>query len=128
MDHINNELPICSVLVRDFNARCSKECNNDITNANGRALDTVTSSAGSEQIINKAPHTIGISPHPMVLTFQYLKKVIIISSLGKLTFVFPFPRAMFVKFGIIKKLMLRVYKKLFYSDFLMGKSFRKSFC
>ena len=64
----------------------------------------------------------------MVLTFQYLKKVIIISSLGKLTFVFPFPRAMFVKFGIIKKLMLRVYKKLFYSDFLMGKSFRKSFC
>ena len=64
----------------------------------------------------------------MVLTFQYLKKVIIISSLGKLTFVFPFPRAMFVKFGIIKKLMLRVYKKLFYSDFLMGKSFGKSFC
>ena len=51
MDHINNELPICSVLIGNFNAKCSKWCNNDITNASGRALDTLTSSAGYTQII-----------------------------------------------------------------------------
>ena len=49
----------------------------------------------------------------MVLTFQYLKNAIIISFLGKITTAFPFPRAMFVKFGIIEKQMLRVYKTLF---------------
>ena len=49
----------------------------------------------------------------MGLTFQYLKNFIIILFLGKLTFVFPFLRVMFVKFGIMEKLMLRVYKKLF---------------
>ena len=42
MDHINTELPTCSVLTGDFNARCSKWCNSDITNANGRALHTLT--------------------------------------------------------------------------------------
>ena len=47
----------------------------------------------------------------MLLTFQYLKNVIIISFLRKLTSVFPFPPATFVKFEIIEKLMLRVYKK-----------------
>ena len=44
MDHINNEVPTCSVLIVDFNARCSECCHNDITNANNRALDTLTSS------------------------------------------------------------------------------------
>ena len=58
MDHINNELPTCSVLTKDFNARCSKWCNNDITNANGRVLDTLTSSAGYKQVINKPIHTV----------------------------------------------------------------------
>ena len=61
MDHINNELPICSVLTGDFNARCSKWCNNDITNADGRALDTLTSSAGYKQIINKPTDTLNNS-------------------------------------------------------------------
>ena len=49
----------------------------------------------------------------MVLTLQYLKNVIIISFLEKLTFVFLFPRVMFVKFWIIEKLILKVYKKIF---------------
>ena len=61
MDHINHELPTCSVLTGDFNARCSKLCNNDITNANGRVLDTLTSSAGYEKIINNPTHTVNIS-------------------------------------------------------------------
>ena len=61
IDHINNELPTCSVLTGDFNARCSKWCNNDITNANGRALDTLASSLGYKQIINKPTHTVNNS-------------------------------------------------------------------
>ena len=58
MDHINNELPTCSVLIGDFSARCSKWCNKDITNASDFALDTLTSSAGYKQIINKSTHTV----------------------------------------------------------------------
>ena len=61
MDRINNELRTCSVLTGDFNTRCSKWCNNDITNANGRALDTLTSSAGYKQIINKPIHNVNNS-------------------------------------------------------------------
>ena len=61
MDHINNERPTCYVLMGDFNARCSKWCNSDITNANGRALDTLISSAGYKQIINKPTHTVNNS-------------------------------------------------------------------
>ena len=45
MDHINNELSAYNeLLIEDL--RCSKWCYNDINNANGHALDTLTSSAG----------------------------------------------------------------------------------
>ena len=50
MDHINNELLTCSVLIGDFKARYSKWCTNDITNANGRTLDTLTSSGGHKKL------------------------------------------------------------------------------
>lgn len=49
----------------------------------------------------------------MELNFHYLKNVIIVSFFGKLTFAFPFPWVMFLKFEIIEMLMLRVYKNLF---------------
>ena len=38
-----------------------KWCNNDITNASGHTLDTLTSSAGCKQIINKSIHTVNNS-------------------------------------------------------------------
>ena len=46
MDHVNNELPICSVTIGDQNARCSKWYNKDITNWAGYEINTFTSSAG----------------------------------------------------------------------------------
>ena len=46
MDHINNELPICSVITGDLNARCLRWCNKDISNSAGCGIDTLTSSAG----------------------------------------------------------------------------------
>lgn len=61
MDHINNQLPTCSVVTGDFNARCSKWCNKDITNANAHALDTLTSSVGYKQIIKKPIQTVNNS-------------------------------------------------------------------
>ena len=61
MNHINNELPICSVITGDLNARCSKWCNKDITNSVGCEIDTLTSSAGYKQIINKPTHIVNNS-------------------------------------------------------------------
>ena len=61
MDYINNELPTCSVLTGDFNSRYSKWSSNDITNANGRAHDTLTSSVGYKQIINDPTHPVNNS-------------------------------------------------------------------
>ena len=40
MDHINNELPICSVITGDLNVRCSEWCNKNITNLVDREIDT----------------------------------------------------------------------------------------
>ena len=58
MYHINNELPIYSVISGDFNARCTKSCNKNITNSIDRKIDTLTSSAGYNQIINKPTHIV----------------------------------------------------------------------
>ena len=69
MDHINNELPICSVITGDLNARCSKWCNKDITNSVGREIDTLTSSAGYKQIINKPTHIVNNSSSCIDLIF-----------------------------------------------------------
>ena len=46
LNQINNEIPLCSVVTGDFNARCSKWWKNDITNYFGTEIDTLTSSAG----------------------------------------------------------------------------------
>ena len=54
-----------------------------------------------------------------MLISHYLKNAIIISFLAKSTFEFPFPRAMFVKCGIIVALILKIYKKVF--RILIGK-------
>ena len=69
MDHINNELPICSVITGDLNARCSKWCNKDITNSVGREIDTLASSAGYKQIINKPTHVVKNSSSCIDLIF-----------------------------------------------------------
>ena len=61
MDHINNELPICSVITGDLNARCSKWCNIDINNSFGHEVDTLISSAGYKQIINKPTRIVNNS-------------------------------------------------------------------
>ena len=58
LNNINNEFPICSVVTGDFNARNSRWWKNDITNLAGLELDSLTSSAGYTQIIDKTTHAV----------------------------------------------------------------------
>ena len=69
MDHIHNELPICSVIPGDLNARCSEWCNKDISNSVGHEIDTLTSSAEYKQIINKPIHIVHNSSSCIDLIF-----------------------------------------------------------
>ena len=57
----NEEIPICSIIIGDFNARISNWWKNDITNSVGQELDSLTSSAGYSQIIDKATHIVNNS-------------------------------------------------------------------
>ena len=61
LSQINDELPICSIVTGDFNARCSRWWRNDITNFAGKEIDFLTSSAGYTQIIGKPIHVINKS-------------------------------------------------------------------
>ena len=54
LSNINHEFPLCSIVTRDFNARCSRWWQNDITNSAGQEIDSLTLSAGYKQIINKS--------------------------------------------------------------------------
>ena len=56
LDNINDELPLCSIVTGDFNTRCSRWRKNDITNLQGQELDSLTLSAGYNQIIDKPTH------------------------------------------------------------------------
>ena len=61
-----------------------------------------------------------------MLIFHYLDIAIIISLSTESIFEFPFPRAMFVKCGIIAALMLKIYTKSCLR-FWLAKDFWKSF-
>ena len=61
LSNINEEIPICSIITGDFNARSSNWWKNDITNSLGQELDSLTSSAGYSQIIDKPTHIVNNS-------------------------------------------------------------------
>ena len=58
LHNINDELPLCSIVTGDFNARCSRWWKNDMTNLQGQELDSLTLSAGYNQITDKPTHVI----------------------------------------------------------------------
>ena len=73
--NINLELPLCSIVTDDFNARCSRWWKNYISNLQGQELDSLTLSAGYNQIIDKPRHVINTSISCIDLIFyanQYL--------------------------------------------------------
>ena len=58
LTNINNNQPACSVLLGDFNAKCSKWCSSDKNNIAGLEIDNITTTAGSSQLIKKPTHFI----------------------------------------------------------------------
>ena len=73
--NINHELPLCSIVTGDFNARCSRWWKHYINNLQGQELDSLTLSAGYNQIIDKPTHIINKSMSCIDLIFyanQYL--------------------------------------------------------
>ena len=53
MSNINNAFPLCSIILDNYNARCSRWWKNYITNSTGQEIDSLTSLAEYKQIIDK---------------------------------------------------------------------------
>ena len=76
MSNKNNEFPLYSVITGDFNARCSRWWKKDITNSTGQEINSLTSSAGYNQIIDKSTHVINNSMSCIDLIFCTNQNVI----------------------------------------------------
>ena len=76
LNKVNDEFPLCSIITGDFNARCSRWWKNDITNVKGEEIDTLTSSAGYSQIIDKPTHILNNSKSCIDLIFCTNKNII----------------------------------------------------
>ena len=58
LTNINNNQAACSVLISDFNAKCSKWWSSDRNNIAGFEIDDITTTAGYSHVINKPTHFI----------------------------------------------------------------------
>ena len=61
LSNINDEFPIFSLVTGDFNACNARSWKSDITNSASLELDSVTSSAGYTQIIDKSAIAVNYS-------------------------------------------------------------------
>ena len=61
LSNINDLHPTCSIVLGDFNAKCSKWCTSDRINSAGIELDNITTTSGYNQIIDKPNHYINES-------------------------------------------------------------------
>ena len=76
LNNVNDELPLCSIVTGDFNARCSRWSKNDITYLQGQELDFLALSAGYIQIIDKPTHVVHTSMSCIDLIFCTNQSVI----------------------------------------------------
>ena len=56
--NIKNNQPVCSILIGDFNAMCSKWCGSNKNNVAVLEIDNITTKPGYGQLINKPTHFI----------------------------------------------------------------------
>ena len=56
MNNINSLNPAISIITRNFNGKCSKRYSFDTSDNIGKKLDTITSTAGYSQVIDKPTH------------------------------------------------------------------------
>ena len=76
LNNVNDELPLCSIVTDDFNARYSRWRKNDTANLQGYELDSLTLLAGYNQIIDKPTHVINTSMSCIDLIFCINKRAI----------------------------------------------------
>ena len=69
ISNINDKFPLYSMIAGNVNARCSRWWKNDITNSTRQEIDSLTTSAGYEQIINKPTHVFNNSMSYIDLIF-----------------------------------------------------------
>ena len=61
LSNINQEFPLSSIVMGDFNAGCLRWWQNDVTNSPGQEIDSLILSAGYKQIIDKPTDIINNS-------------------------------------------------------------------
>ena len=79
VSNINDQHPAFSIVIGDFNAKCSKWCTTDKDNTAGLELDNITTTAGYNEMIDKPAHFINESSscinHPGFFKYQFCKKL-----------------------------------------------------
>ena len=77
--NINYQHPACSIVIEDFHAKCSKWCTTNKDNTAVLGLDSITTTTGYSQMINKPTHFINKSSSCIDLIFysntSYVKKL-----------------------------------------------------
>ena len=69
MNNINSLNPAISIITGDFKGKCSKWYSFDTSNNIGKELDTVTSTVGYSQVIDKPTHFTNNSSSCIDLVF-----------------------------------------------------------
>ena len=70
LSSINNDHPICSILLGVFNAKSSKWCNSDKRIRVDIELDNITTSAGYSQLITETTHFVNKTSSCIDLIFS----------------------------------------------------------
>ena len=70
LPNINDQLQTFSIFIVDFNAKCSKWCTTDKDNTAGPELDSITTIAGYNQMVNKCTYIINESSSCIDLVFS----------------------------------------------------------
>ena len=70
LSNINNRHLTCSIVLGDFNAKCSKWCASDKNNTAGIKLDNITITSDYNQMTDKLTHYISESSWCIALIFS----------------------------------------------------------
>ena len=75
LSNINDQHSVCSIVIADFNAKCSKWYTTDEDDTVDLELGSITTTAGYSQMINKPTHFINESSSCIVFKYQSCKKL-----------------------------------------------------
>ena len=83
MNNINSLNPAISIITGDFNGKCSKWYSFDTSDNIGKELDTITSTVGYSQIIDKPTHFTNNSSSCIDLIFTSNPSILVDSGTEK---------------------------------------------